>query len=334
MDQRVIILLEKYLNGSCTANELRQIRQILQEDRYKEEWDKVLKNDAEKLAGQSQDETNLDLEPHQVELLLQRIRTTARIEKPGQAVAHSYWKWVAVAASIAIILTVGMAFFVFSNYNGKDLIAVSTQAGEQQNITLPDGSQIRLGNASTIRYNAAFGPRKREVYLTGKAYFKVVHNAAKPFVVHTKQLTIRDLGTAFGIRSYKNDKAAVVLVAEGKVSVSSANGASKKPLGILLPGEQLAYNLTSDGFTQQTVADEGIVAWSQGKLVFYNQPLGDILRAIERRYEVTVRLQDDAAKDKRITFKQNSRALEDVLKVLSLVSGLQYEIDNQVVIMK
>lgn len=332
MDQQVINLLEKYLNNCCTADELKQIHSILQEGRYKEEWEKILReNSTEAERSLKKDYSNL--EPERVELLLQRIRSSAGISKEP-AILKTNYRWAAVAASILIILTCGLGIFLYTSTNEGDLIALKTQAGEQEIITLSDGTQIRLGNASKLEYPAAFEGDKREVYLTGKAYFQVAHNTSKPFIVYTKQLTVRDIGTSFGIRSYQNDKASVVLVTEGKVSVSSMKDDKNEPVGILLPGEQLAYNRTSDEYVQQTIANEGIEAWAKGKLVFYNQPLSDILRAIERRYKVTVRLEEKSMKNKRITFKQNSKALKDVLKVLSLVSGLNYEIHNQVVVMK
>src|SRR5699024_6983485 len=147
-------------------------------------------------------------------------------------------------------------------------IVLKTEAGEQEEITLSDGTQIRLGNESRLEYPVEFDGDKREVYLTGKGYFKVVHNSSKPFIVHTKELTIRDLGTSFGIRSYQNDKSSVVLVAEGKVSVSSLVDDNNELISVLEPGEQLAYNRSSDEYLQQNISDEEIEAWTNGKLNF------------------------------------------------------------------
>ena len=127
--------------------------------------------------------------------------------------------WSAVSLSVlAGLLFTGVKFFNPGNH-GKALSAysntlpaekttseISTKNGSKTNVLLPDGTTVWLNAGSKLTYDKTYGNTLREVTLTGEAFFDVVHNAEKPFVIHTSKINIRVLGTKFNVKSYPTDK--------------------------------------------------------------------------------------------------------------------------------
>lgn len=116
--------------------------------------------------------------------------------------------YMRVAALLAIFCAV--AFFgIYEHYrNGKDAapyLELRAQAGERKTITLSDGTKISLNNSSVLYYPAKFDQHTREVKLEGEAFFEVIHDRKKPFLIQTPQLKVQVLGTSFNVRSYATD---------------------------------------------------------------------------------------------------------------------------------
>jgi transmembrane sensor len=154
---------------------------------------------------------------------------------------------------------------------------VSTPTGQRASLTLPDGSQVLLGPASTMRYTIAADRGPREVSLEGEAYFTVVHDSTRPFTVTTPETVARDLGTRFLVRSYPGERATEVVVAEGIVGVGDR---------VL---ERLhRARIEGDGriaVTRDVVLDE-YLAWTEGRFVFRDRPLRDVARELSRWYDI------------------------------------------------
>src|SRR5699024_2281168 len=125
----------------------------------------------------------------------------------------------------------------------RNLNTVTTKAGSKTKIMLPDGTKVWLNADSKLTYPNDFQHiPKREVTLVGEAYFKVKHDAEHPFVIHTKGLTVRDIGTEFNLKAYPDDENSSLSLIEGSVSVSLINDKDKDL--ILKPGEKVVYHTT------------------------------------------------------------------------------------------
>src|SRR5207247_358526 len=137
----------------------------------------------------------------------------------------------------------------------------ATPRGRRAVLRLLDGTEITLNADSKLRAPVTFAARQRDVYLEGEAYFSVVHDAARPFVVHTGSGAIRDIGTRFGVHAYGDAERERVAVVEGAVALA----------GTPLRAGQVA-TLSRTGtirvLRNARVTDE--VAWTRGRLVFAN----------------------------------------------------------------
>jgi ferric-dicitrate binding protein FerR (iron transport regulator) len=153
-------------------------------------------------------------------------------------------------------------------------------------LELADGTEVFLDINSSISYPTAFRGRERRVKLQGQAYFRVKHNAARPFYVDAAGEQVEDIGTAFNIDAYGSPKTTLV---EGVVRVGDLT---------LKPGEQAVVR---DGKEVAIAADiEEVTSWLQGKIVFNREPLENIMAKVARIYDVKVVWMDQGVK--KLTF--------------------------------
>lgn len=340
MDQQVLKILRKYLDARCTPEELEEIRAILRSNRHEDEWATVLQEDAER----SIDKTVSGVfDTNKSERLLDRIVESADIQE-SKIHRNFFKKPLLAAASILILITAGMTFFMTSSvFKSGDHSQTVTGTGEQRDVLLPDGTQVRLNDLSTLTYSDEFDGDVRQVTLEGRAFFDVSSNPSQPFLIQTGELTVRVLGTSFDISAYENDRNMTVSVASGSVSVTGPFSHSPgeevldsndESVNTLKPGDQLIFDRMNRRYLQQTLTPQDILDLQEGRLIFQNQTLGDIAGALERRFDKRFRFEDELAKEQRLTFKPNSIHLDEVLQVLSLVSGLEVEMNKEEILMK
>ena len=167
---------------------------------------------------------------------------------------------------------------------------MSTPKGRQFQVTLPDGTKVWLNAASSLRYPTAFTGKERKVTVTGEAYFEVAHNAALPFVVNVndkEEVTV--LGTHFNINAYENEKAIHTTLLQGSVKVGNRQSAIGNEKSVILkPGEQTSLSQSSQLSKPIPVQTEEVIAWKNGLFNFESASLGEIMRQLERWYDIEV----------------------------------------------
>lgn len=188
---------------------------------------------------------------------------------------------------------------------------LSTTKGETYRIKLPDGTQVWLNAASALKYPMRFALKgKREVELTGEAYFEVAKDIRHPFVVQTAGQQIEVLGTHFNVNSYSDEPALRTTLLEGRVEVSSHNQKLR-----LLPGQQ--SSLSSNGVLKlQQVDTAPVVAWINHEFMFDDDDIESVMRKIARWYKVDVIYQGKKTTEK---FGGGISRFDDVRQVLNLL---------------
>lgn len=158
---------------------------------------------------------------------------------------------------------------------------LETPKGGQWQIVLPDGTQVWLNAASSLKYPVAFSGRERSVELTGEAYFEVAKDATRPFIVRSKGQEVKVLGTHFNVNAYDDEPRITTTLLEGAVSIS-AGGRQQ----ILKPGEQ--SSITGDAIKVNEVDTESAMAWKNGYFLFESEDIMSIMRKVSRWYNVEV----------------------------------------------
>jgi transmembrane sensor len=167
---------------------------------------------------------------------------------------------------------------------------LATPRGGQFMIRLPDGTNVWLNSASSIRYPTAFTGGERKVEITGEAYFEVAGDKAKPFQVKAGDMNVLVLGTHFNINAYADEGAVATTLLEGSVKVGSGNDKS----AILKPDQQaLVASSNGQPITVVNHADiDQVVAWKNGYFSFNQADLRTVLRQLERWYDIDVKYPD------------------------------------------
>jgi len=202
--------------------------------------------------------------------------------------------------------------------------------GGEYSITLSDGTIVYLNAESELRYPVKFVGEDRRVYLSGEAYFDVKRDTSKPFIVEANSLEVRVLGTEFGVRAYQDETCIRTTLKKGKVSVEN------KGSGIVLtPGMQASFDKETSKMDVQEVNVNLFLAWKDGRLVFDNCSLENILKDLGKWYDFDVRYEREDAR--LIPFSLNIKkhdAFAEVLHLLEDTGCVEFDIEDNIVIVK
>ncbi len=180
----------------------------------------------------------------------------------------------------------------------KLMNTVRTLTGMEYALTLADGTKVYLNAESEIRFPMVFNSKQRVVEVTGEVYFEVAKNAACPFVVKTRDLSVKVLGTSFNVRAYDEDHTVFVTLTEGKVQVFDGC-----QFADIVPGEQAVYGKATKKLEVNCVEVSRCMAWRNGMFIFRNERLEDIIICLARWYDIKYRFMDERIKDVRIGAK-------------------------------
>ena len=213
--------------------------------------------------------------------------------------------------------------------DNKALNILEIPIGGEYKLVLSDGTNVWINSETVIRYPEVFKGKYRKVYLKGEAYFEVTKNAKMPFIVSTDKMDIRVLGTSFNVNAYEQEVVSATLV-EGSVEVGMHN----KDV-MLVPGERLSYNSTKKSITKEKVDTDFITGWKNGRLVFDNTTLEEIMTRISRWYGVEVFYHNSEVRDLRFTFNiEKYSDIQDVLDLIKETDKINFKIKNKNIIIR
>ena len=308
-------LIVRYLARETTAEEAERVEQWLkdnpQNQKTMKEWESAWKAGYD--AKISFDEER-GLQMLNAKLDGPHIRTTNN----KSAYAPKTFYWLRLAAAVAILF--GAAFLMY-RYQDQIMPAGEVSVIEKINpygmkstFRLSDGSLVKLNAGSQLRFPKRFSDTGRTVYLTGEAYFEVMRDESKPFKVISENLTTEVLGTSFAVRAFPEADEAQVVVATGKVQVSSgAEGAS--PV-VLRPLEKVVYHKQGATMTKSNAEAGRELAWKDDILLFEETPLGEVSRMLEQWYGIEVRLDNTELENCTFTGRFESESLNHVLEAV------------------
>ena len=223
-----------------------------------------------------------------------RIESQKEVEKTSRRGFRlsALWRYAAI---VTVILAVGCFSYWQGGVDVKDTfadISVEAPLGSRTKLYLPDGTLVWLNAGSRMTYSQGFGVDNRMIELEGEGYFEVRRNEKLPFFVKTKDLQLQVLGTKFNFRDYPEDHEVVVSLLEGKVELN--NLLKKEKEAVLAPDERAILNKTNGLMTVETVTASNASQWTGGYLFFDEELLPDIVKELERSYNVTIRIANDS----------------------------------------
>ncbi len=270
----------------------------------------------------------------QISPLLNGIsRTIESQEQESKPRRHrlNYSRWLAVGT--AALIAIGTSVVVNKVRNSATGVersmsthVVTTVRGQRAEIQLPDGTVVLLGPDTRLRYTEDLTGGNRMVDLQGEALFTVTHSVKTPFIVRTKELTVRVLGTTFAVRRYSDDTVASVIVLDGRVAVSSDNTEWRFPSTALNANDRA--QVMPDGLIvrDQNVDARKLISWTVGQLDFTGIPFHVVVTDVARLYDLDLDVTVKRLRERRITGAINdSQSPSDVLNMLADMVGARIE---------
>lgn len=207
---------------------------------------------------------------------------------------------------------------------------LTVPAGKFFRVGLSDGSKLWINSSTRVRYPMTFSRGERRVYLDGEAYFEVARDTLRPFIVESGRMEVEVYGTQFNINT-AGDTYRTVLVS-GSVGVRDRESGTEQTL---IPGHMATFSPLTGDIGTESVDTYNHTAWREGKIVFDNERMEDIMARLERLYGVEVVYLDDAVRDQRFMgVLTRSDDIEELLYLIQQTSAVSFEVDGNRITVK
>jgi len=253
-------------------------------------------------------------------------REIEKLRKINMAIRRRYRVALGIAASLLFLLALATVRTINTNHLFRKTITESiAPLGQKSQLVLADGTRAFLNSGTVLRYDNHFGKRNRKIELVGEAYFEVSKNRKIPFIIHTSDIEIKVLGTKFNVTAYPNDPVIETYVTEGKVNVRDMN--SEKSL-ILVAHQKASFLKEKKLLTLSEVHADNLTSWKENILYFDNENFRNIIKKLERWYDVSISLEGKDSIDDRFTLTIKDESLREVLDLIRLTTPMHYKFEE------
>ena len=237
--------------------------------------------------------------------------------------------WIRNIAAILLFPLLGLSAYLYYQTNTlkskpAGLLETTTAYGVRTKITLSDGSEVWLNSGSTLSYPEHFTEEKRQVTLSGEAFFKVKSDKDHRFDVQTSDgITVSAYGMEFNVQAYAEEPDIKATLAEGHIQIDQINQSASQEL---IPGEQAVYSRHTQ---QMQVRKANLLvetAWKDGKLVFRRTPMEEIAKQLSRHFNVNIQLQGKEIFDYTYSATFTTETLAEILSLLEKTAPIRCEI--------
>jgi transmembrane sensor len=294
-------LLQKFLSGTCTKEELELLFAYLQQDEQadydpvmQEVWQKLDEHRALSAADADRVFDNILRKINPPADIPQRVHPRKPPTTFIGGLAPNWRSWAAVFAGLLLLTGAATYFLVADRF-----ITQATSYGQTATVTLPDRSVVTLNGNSSLRYASDWGTdNRREVWLQGEAFFSVVHTATdQQFFVRTPdQASVEVLGTEFNVSTRKSGNRVVLSSGQVRLNLpgyTAKHGATARQAHVLIkPGEMVEFSDRPTGYTKKVVNPELYSSWTHNVLLLDNTPIREIARILQDTYGLTVQVAD------------------------------------------
>ncbi len=319
-------LIEKYKKDQLAANELLQLRA---------EVNSMTDEAIEQQLSAVWMDKDIDTTPaddERIARMKERIDTViGRKTTIGSKVIR--WSQIAAAILLPVFILTTLYYYRENSLVLSDETLVTTGKAERASITLPDGSIVSLNTESRLGYlPKSYNKKERQVNFSGEGYFQVSQNKEVPFLIQSKGLQVKVLGTVFNLSVRETSRSAELALEEGSVWLASTT--SKQSVTLRENQKAVVDYLTGriTVTTDEYVKDAS--AWRRGDMVFRRTPLSQVIRTIEDNYNVTITIDFKERSTDPFTGTLPVNNLNEVLEVLEQSYHLKTTIDGKEVVLK
>lgn len=313
-------LLKKFQSGNLSLSDFKELVSTVNdssdqelEDVLFEEWNKF--------------DTYPSLSQEKIDSLYCHLHKKMKISPFYKITRH----WGQIAASILLLFASGLTILYYIQHQElqtlaeQDVIVRSGDSGTSQ-VTLPDGTLVRLNANSSLTYQQNFGQNNRKVKLSGEGYFEVKKNTEKKFIVNTGYIDVTVLGTKFNLYAYEDKDIIEMALVEGHVNVST----SQPPYQTICvkPNEKVTYNKYDNKLNIEKTTTKIETAWLNKELVFREEKLENVFQCLSRKFRVKFSIDSSISVDDVYTGAFDDEKIEDILEVLKIHYGFNYTVKD------
>jgi ferric-dicitrate binding protein FerR (iron transport regulator) len=332
-------LLRKYLDGQCTNQELNEVLRWVKEEALNEKGRKLGFEDW----NTYQVEDDLAVNNEKFTALFDRIQKAIgkdeKVQKKGRKNTGKvilFKSWLTRAAAMALIPVLGLLFYTLSEkrslshqmaFVANDSLEVIAPIGSRSVVQLSDGTIVHLNYGSRIKYPRVFNGDTRDIALAGEGFFDVSHNPEKPFIVKTKKVNVKALGTSFNVKAYPDNEIVSTTLVTGKVVMEQIEaGGSSKPIDVLKPGEHVEFNKATGAFISVKANVDKYIGWKDGKLIFEDTPVLEVAERLSRVFNVDI-LVDKEIEEYIYSVTFIDEPLFQILDLMAIATPIKYVLE-------
>lgn len=324
-------LVKAFVSGTATQEELAALNAFVRESDENREY---VQWQQELLFTQSvMDDTT----PYDAEAAIARFHAHLATQEKELS-RGTFWLrpssptlwWRVAVAVLLVVLPLSTYVWVNKQVEGRFAdISMTVPEGSQLDLTLPDGTKVRLNSGSVLSYSQGFGITDRKVKLTGEGWFEVKHDEALPFSVVTDEMEVNDLGTVFSFSNYANEQTAEVNLYEGKVSVVNLIPAVHATTH-LNPGDRLVLDKVTGTVTKSSTSGDARSARAMTELNFLDMSVDEVAKVLSRTYNIKIDVAD-TVRNRRFYgfFNRKEHSVDDILQAMSATGGVHFKHNKQ-----
>ena len=335
---RFSFLFKKYLNENCSNEEVQEVAGILEDSGN----DISLKIEAISQWNSLYIEHKDDLIPVENRLIMDRIldRLHHRIRlqeeeyKGNHLRQNKFFTVFARVAAVVILPLLVYSIYLTSRTFKTNLLGakqvvwqtIKTPVGMQTDFLLPDGSHVWLNSGSVFKFPVSFAKDKRQVELSGEAFFDVSKDASHPFLVKAGKMNVEVKGTRFNIINYPDEMLTELILESGSVRLFSGDYEDHKTITLIKPGELASLDNNQNQLSVSNVDVEKYTAWKDGKLIFRDDQMDEVVKKLNRWFNVEIALQSSELKEYVYTATYRDETLPQILELLKISAPIKYNV--------
>lgn len=340
--KEIIQIIDRYFHNKVTEKETEDAIKELSDLNYPVEIENLMtkhweesaetrlkdKIDLASLLNKIHHRVNTDSSNNKI--LSSEMAIPDKVKKTPVKLIAGYLSKAAAILFLPLLLIFAYYLFFKSEKNSTStLIAyneVYTPMSAKTKLILPDSTTVWLNSGSSLKYPVEFQQKTREVFLSGEGYFDVESNDKVPFVVRTGLLTVTAHGTSFNVMSYPDDQNIETTLVEGNVHIEESG--TKIPVN-LNPGCQSVFDKTTGKQITKKVDTRFFTSWKDGRLIFRNESMDQVINKLERWFNCSIILENNALKDFRYTATIEMESLTEVFDLISITAPVIYNYNKE-----
>ncbi len=271
------------------------------------------------------------LKNYNSEKAFEQIKPRLKVEKKRTFTPGKTSTLLRIAAVVVLAVVIGSVWF-FTQDQPSGITSPEPIAQDYgiSKVELPDGSLVTLNKNSKIDYPDKFANTNREVRIEGEAFFEVVSNPEKPFIIHAGNANIKVLGTSFNVNAYPDNGQVEVVVSTGKVQIYSENHDETPGEELILdPGDKGVFVNASKELLKVHNEDPNYIAWKTRHLIFSETKLKDVIKHLSKLYDIKIKTVEPGLDELKYTGHFENSSVDFILEVISYTFDIEVNEENE-----